>query len=545
LLPHATWEEPPPRPSGTAYADWLITIFDRWHADGRPVPVRLFESIINTTHERSSLSEAIGLEPSTLIVIETDGGYEQVDSLKVAYDGAPATGFDLAGSSLNEVARHPGVLARQRGIEGLSAMCQECPVLRSCGGGLYSHRFRDNSFDNPSVYCADLLALITHVQDHTTMSNHGLSPAAFDALAAGFGASGDIETLARSQASIQRVIVASAPERPPAAWDLLLRVDRDHPAVLRTVLAHPYVRVWAAARPHAHPGYLANIAAAAAYRAGLDARLPVEVVDGSVHLPTVGAFDDVTGDSATLVIESGSIWIDGPATQLIEVRHLGSGDFSVLLEDRDPNRDFHQWPAAPSLGKADFDAWQECFGLAWKLIESKYPAYAPGLRAGLSTIMPLAPAPAGKDLSSTARHAFGAVAAALPADPATLALLLIHEFQHVKLGALLDMYDLYDESDTTLYYAPWREDPRPLEGLLQGTYAHIAVSDFWRVRRDWVDGAEKIRAHEQYVLWRGHTTRAIETLASSGKLTSFGDRVVCRMRQTVMSWEGEPDSTPA
>ena len=51
---------------------------------------------------------------------------------------------------------------------------------------------------------------------------------------------------------------------------------------------------------------------------------------------------------------------------------------------------------------------------------------------------------------------------ALPADGETLALLLIHEFQHVKLGAVLDLLDLCDPADRRLFYAPWRDDPRPL-----------------------------------------------------------------------------------
>ena len=55
--------------------------------------------------------------------------------------------------------------------------------------------------------------------------------------------------------------------------------------------------------------------------------------------------------------------------------------------------------------------------------------------------MPLQPGPEGRDISAAARQAFGAVGVALPADPVTLALLLIHEFQHVKLGAVLDLYD--------------------------------------------------------------------------------------------------------
>ncbi|MEV7187125.1 DUF397 domain-containing protein [Kitasatospora sp. NPDC093102] len=34
---------------------------------------------------------------------------------------------------------------------------------------------------------------------------------------------------------------------------------------------------------------------------------------------------------------------------------------------------------------------------------------------------------------------------------------------------MLDLTDLYDRADSALYFAPWRPDPRPLEGLLQGT----------------------------------------------------------------------------
>jgi uncharacterized protein len=45
LLPQATWEPPPTRGEPEAeYADWLIAIFDRWMADGRPVAIRIFDS---------------------------------------------------------------------------------------------------------------------------------------------------------------------------------------------------------------------------------------------------------------------------------------------------------------------------------------------------------------------------------------------------------------------------------------------------------------------------------------------------------------------
>ncbi|MFK8910951.1 FxsB family cyclophane-forming radical SAM/SPASM peptide maturase, partial [Streptomyces sp. YS-3] len=176
LLPHATWEAPPARPRGspTEYAEWLLTVFDRWEEQGRPVPVRLFESVLSTLNGGPSLTESLGLAPTDLVVVETDGTLEQVDSLKSAYDGAAATGFDVFRHSLDEVAAHPGVRVRQLGLAGVGPECRRCPVVRSCGGGLYTHRYRPaneaagrDAFDGPSVYCADLEALVRGIEART------------------------------------------------------------------------------------------------------------------------------------------------------------------------------------------------------------------------------------------------------------------------------------------------------------------------------------------------------------------------------------------
>jgi uncharacterized protein len=141
--------------------------------------------------------------------------------------------------------------------------------------------------------------------------------------------------------------------------------------------------------------------------------------------------------------------------------------------------------------------------------------------------------------SAAARHAFGAIGAARPGDPEILALLLTHEFQHVKLGALLDLFDLYDTADTeSRYYAPWRPDPRPLEGLLQGTYAHIAVTEFWRVVRT-SPGADPA-AEAQFARWRAHTHEAVLQLLESGSLTPLGERFARAMGETVAPWLDEP-----
>ena len=74
-------------------------------------------------------------------------------------------------------------------------------------------------------------------------------------------------------------------------------------------------------------------------------------------------------------------------------------------------------------------------------------------------------------ISAPLQDAFGTVAVALPADPASLALLLIHQFQHVKLCALLDLYDLYDRAHHRLFRASWGEGEHLLGDLFEGTYA--------------------------------------------------------------------------
>jgi uncharacterized protein len=211
----------------------------------------------------------------------------------------------------------------------------------------------------------------------------------------------------------------------------------------------------------------------------------------------------------------------------------------VRLEDTDPYRDCHQWPAATRLTAAEAAGWQAQFEEAWPLIEYDYPQYAPSIAAGLSVLMPLANDVPGREISAAARQAFGAVAAALPGDGADLALLIIHEFQHVKLGAVTDMYDLHDRTEQRLFFAPWRDDPRPIGALLQGSYAHLGVTDYWRRRRQMVTGDAALDAAERFARWRQLTADAIETLGSSGALTALGGRFVEGMRATMEPWLSE------
>ncbi|RKS76539.1 uncharacterized protein BZB76_1895 [Actinomadura pelletieri DSM 43383] len=169
LLPHGTWSAPPPHRrtavDDAPYAEWLIAVFDRWyHAPRKETGVRLFEEIVNLLLGGGSRSENIGLTPVTMLVVDTDGTLQQVDTLKTSYDGAPETGLTVFDHRFDDALWHPGVVARQIGRAALPVTCGKCAVRDICGGGAYAHRYRKGTgFLNPSVYCPDLLALINHI----------------------------------------------------------------------------------------------------------------------------------------------------------------------------------------------------------------------------------------------------------------------------------------------------------------------------------------------------------------------------------------------
>ena len=168
LLPHGTWDVPPPGrrpdPADAPYAHWLAAIFDHWYFAPK-THIRLFEDIMRLLLSRASSSEAIGLAPAQMVVIETDGSVEQVDSLKAVYHGAPDTGLHVNRDPFDAALVLPSIVARQLGARALATQCRACPIHQVCGGGMYPHRYRSGTgFANPSVYCPDLMRLIGHVR---------------------------------------------------------------------------------------------------------------------------------------------------------------------------------------------------------------------------------------------------------------------------------------------------------------------------------------------------------------------------------------------
>ena len=569
LLPHATWEHPPHRPPGerTPYAAWLGQIHSRWLADNRPLPIRFFDSLLAAWQGRPSGSEAAGLDPVDLLVIETDGSWEQTDSLKTAFEGAPATGLDVFSHSVDEAAAHPGVAVRQTGIAALCTTCRQCPVVRACGGGLYAHRYKaDNGFSNPSVYCEDLKTLIPQViafprtvavtsghQDDPP-TGHRLPEGAFDLLSAGPGDVAAMTSLANSHWSVVRALVATVASRldgqdndlqraAAEGWTLLAALDAERPGAVRDVLTYPYVRAWAmqCLRPATSAdldmdrAHLAGLAAAAALRAGMETELVLPVREGSIYLPTVGVLEVETGTGRTSMVRVSPAGVSARhgTGRWQTVRQVKAADMSVTVEDIDPFRDCQAWAAAGRLAPPAWKAWRLALAAAARQLAVELPVYASVIGAGLRSVVPMRPGAAGHRQSGTSRQAFGAIALALPNDVDALSELLVHEMQHVKLTALHDLFDMFDRTDGTLFAVPWRGDRRPMEGLLHGTYAHLAVAELWRSRSRQTPEGEAGGLFQMYRSW---VEEAIETLLDADTLMPAGERFVNGMRTTVKTW---------
>jgi uncharacterized protein len=167
-LPHATHDHPPPRrdPSVPEYGIWLSRVHDRWSS--RPDhqhTVRLLEDILALSLGVRGSVESLGLAPAGIVVVESDGSIESIDTLRAVEKNASWLGLDVFRHGFDAVLLHPKIRRRIEGIGSLSATCQECAFVKVCGGGYLPHRFsKETGYLNPSVYCADLMYLIRHVQ---------------------------------------------------------------------------------------------------------------------------------------------------------------------------------------------------------------------------------------------------------------------------------------------------------------------------------------------------------------------------------------------
>jgi HEXXH motif-containing protein len=367
-----------------------------------------------------------------------------------------------------------------------------------------------------------------------------------------------------------------------AAFGYLVAAQRTHPDDVDELLRYPNLGRWLAVclrRIQSGPpgadlpplwadlGYLGWLATSSLVSVGGAGVRTVVVRDGIVMLPRIGlarldpvgesGLAEARWDGATLTFTSASstLAVDphGPEQAAwVPLRTLWADDertVRVFLDDLDPFRDLSDQHSSALLGEApprltgpQADEWQTMFRAGWLELATHHRAYLPAIRRCLAAIVPLTALPGRTSASNTSFDAFGCVNTSAPGAPHLLALTLIHEMQHAKLAALTDQVRLHNSDRTPRFYAPWRDDPRPLYGLLQGIYAHLAVTEFWRVHRR---TRHSPLAEIEFARWRTQVAVAIAEVAGSGLLTDDGQIFVASVVEATRGWTDEAVSARA
>lgn len=417
---------------------------------------------------------------------------------------------------------------------------------------------------------------------------HRVSEETLRALAGGGGGPEAVRTLAAIRHSRDRMLTSAVvalahrsghPQAAAAgrAYRVLAEIEQVAPEAVRRVLSYPTVGAWLAGAVRALlrpagavvvPAALGQIAAAAAVRAGVTTRVPaaagpVVVLPslGQARLPGDGDGFEVRAGRDSVLLRRGGRAVslarpgdrtagagvaDGPAGW--EPLHrivsdAGALRLAVALDGpgwRILPGDGPDARLLPVVGPAGHRRWQRRTAAGWRLLGRHHAAVAAEVTAALSVLAPLRRAPGGL-VSGTFRDAFGAVAMSLPPDATALAVTLAHEVQHAKMVGLMSAFRLVEPGPDERFYAPWRADPRPLDALLHGTYAHLGVAAFWRRQRRVEEVAEAaFAAHVAFARWRVAAWEATEALARTGRLTGEGQVVLAGMRATLREFLADP-----
>jgi len=224
----------------------------------------------------------------------------------------------------------------------------------------------------------------------------------------------------------------------------------------------------------------------------LHTKLPFSIPGTRVSVLGRGPIEVVSiSDTALEVIHEGRTWclalggaISDPAMpRLVERPVACHGDFEITLKPETfcvPGIE-----AARALLDLADDYQEQQVALvqeALALVDRHQPAALEHMRE-LVQVIAFKPAASGDYSNVSFSDLPGAFILSAVQEPYWMADALIHELLHNRLFFVVDGGELLESvgeaAESSEFYSPWRDDLRPLSGLLHAVYVYIGVTRFW------------------------------------------------------------------
>lgn len=161
LMPDHNHTDLPP-----SVATYYTTLFNHWYDNylSKGVEVRLLAEMVRGVLGLETRTDSIGYGPIETVSVNTDGALEPHDVLRIGGTAQVFTGLNIRTSELSAITSSMAWLSARNASLTLPTPCRSCQYKIACGGGHLGQRWSpSNGYDNPSVYCSDLLVILNHI----------------------------------------------------------------------------------------------------------------------------------------------------------------------------------------------------------------------------------------------------------------------------------------------------------------------------------------------------------------------------------------------
>jgi uncharacterized protein len=452
----------------------------------------------------------------SLLTIETDGSYQDLDVLKITQENQASLNLNLKDHSIHQAATSAKIQEHRRllRIDGLSKECQVCPVVQVCGGGAVPHRFDGKGFNNPTVYCQEMLSLIQHVTKRLkdVMDDQD-----------------NLKTSVRNTQSLDETldpIVYNQAQSNNKSFDVVYnywikRSFDKFKKALDIVLAN-----------------VPNLKKTVQFFYNMDEK---ELKKLSA-LPSIQLWSDVIiKEKEGLILQDldeKTINADYAYLSFVKDTYLNRNDDELIIH---PDDEWLRKPFGSKIifeGQKSTDEGTSLTKEALKIIESYNPYLYEEIKKISPVIVFIQDPTAHPDklvsfsdnvvpgaLYICIRHSGGA------ADPYDLADSIIHEHRHQKLY-LLESYNAVVVSDLPYVASPWREEPRPVSGLFHAVFVFNELMKYWKHQSNSANSNLNRKAKAEYLRDLDMLKQGISTLEKC-KLTLTGTRLLNSFKEDI------------